>query len=73
MLLALHASSLSRIFNISLANGFFPTIWKLANVIPIFIKNNRQLESNYRPVSLLTSLSKILEKIVFKRLYNFLL
>ena len=67
------SSSLSRFFNISLAKGFFPAAWKLANVVPIFKKDNRQLKSNYRPVSLLTSLSKIYEKIVFKRLYNFLL
>ncbi len=43
------------------------------NVIPIFKKNDRQDKLNYRPVSLLTCLSKICEKIVFIRLYNFLL
>jgi hypothetical protein len=45
----------------------------LANVIPIFKKDDRQSKLNYRPVSLLISLSKIMEKIVFTRLYNFLL
>ena len=44
----------------------------MANVLPLFKKNNRQLMSNYRPVSLLPSLSKICEKAVFVRLYNFL-
>jgi hypothetical protein len=48
-------------------------MWKFANVIPIFKKNDRQDKLNYRPVSLLTCLSKICEKIVFIRLYNFLL
>ena len=46
---------------------------KFANVIPIFKKNDRQSKINYRPLSLLICLSKILEKIVFIRLYNFLL
>jgi hypothetical protein len=48
-------------------------MWKFANVIPIFKKNDRQDKLNYRPVSLLTCLSKICEKLVFNRLYNFLL
>ena len=53
--------------------GSFPNQWKLANVIPIFKKDDRQSKLNYRPVSLLVSLSKIAEKIVFVRLCNFLL
>jgi sarcosine oxidase/L-pipecolate oxidase len=65
------APSLSKFFNISLNAGYFPSAWKFANVIPIFKKNDRQSKINYRPVSLLICLSKILEKIVFIRLYNF--
>jgi hypothetical protein len=53
--------------------GVFPLKWKLANVVPIFKKDNRQSKENYRPISLLPSLSKICEKFVFVRLYNFLL
>lgn len=67
------APSLASFFNISFSRGHFPSAWKFANVVPIFKKDNRQLKGNYRPVSLLTSLSKIIEKIVFIRLYNFLL
>jgi hypothetical protein len=67
------ANSFSRFINISLSRGIFPFKWKLANVIPIFKKDDRQSKLNYRPVSLLISLSKIMEKIVFTRLYNFLL
>ena len=65
------ASSFSKLVNISLSSGVFPCQWKFANVIPLFKKDNRQCKLNYRPVSLLCSLSKILEKIVFIRLYNF--
>ena len=53
--------------------GKFPDAWKLANITPIFKKDDRQSKVNYRPVSLLDSLSKITEKIVFTRLYTFLL
>ena len=67
------ASSFSKLVNISLSSGVFPCQWKFANVILLFKKDDRQCKFNYRPVSLLCSLSKILEKIVFIRLYNFLL
>ena len=53
--------------------GVFPEGWKVANVIPIFKKDDRQSKSNYCPVSQLDSFSNITEKVVFFRLYNFLL
>ena len=62
----------TRLINTSLSLGQYPTCWKMGNVIPLFKKNNRQCRSNYRPISLLVSLSKIAEKVVFVRLYNFL-
>jgi hypothetical protein len=63
---------LSRLFNLSFQHGTFPTCWKLANVVPIFKKNDRQLVNNYRPVSLLCTMSKVLERIVHTRLYEYL-
>ncbi len=66
-------TSFTSIVNLSLHSRIFHDQWKLANVIPIFKKDDRQSKLNYRPVSLLDSLSKIVEKIVFVRLYNFLL
>ena len=65
-------TSFTSIVNLSLLSGSFPDQWKLANVIPIFKKGDRQSKLNYRPVSLLDLLSKIFEKIVYIRLYNFL-
>ena len=53
--------------------GLFPEEWKFANVIPIFKKDDRHSKLNYRPFSLLDSFSKITEKVVFIRLYNFLI
>ena len=67
------SSSFPNLINLSLSEGKFPDAWKLANVTPIFKKDDRQSKVNYRPVSLLDSLSKITEKIVFTRLYTFLL
>ena len=60
------------IFNLSFALGQFPNLMKLAKVIPIF-KADLTIEfNNYRPISLLAILSKILEKLMHKRLSNFL-
>ena len=66
------ATPLSHIFNLSLSSGKCPKALKLAKVIPIYKKDDPSLISNYRPISLLPSISKILEKIVYKRLFNFL-
>ncbi|CAG9106505.1 unnamed protein product [Plutella xylostella] len=63
---------LSRIFNLSIETGVFPTCWKLAAVVPIHKGGNKKEPSNYRPISLLSIFSKLLEKIVNKRLVNFL-
>ena len=57
--------------NLSLSLGQYPSEWKLANVIPLFKNDNRQLKENYRPVSLLPSFSKIRERVVFFHLYYF--
>ena len=63
----------SKLFNKSLQTGRFPTQWKQANVCPVFKKENRSDKTNYRPISLLSSSSKILEKNVYKRLYEYLM
>lgn len=64
---------LAHIFNLSLSNGEFPTKLKQCRVIPIF-KSGSQLDcDNYRPISLLSSISKVLEKIVAEKLINHLL
>ena len=63
---------LTDIFNRSLSTGEFPAIMKLAEVLPLYKSKERYYESNYRPISLLSTLSKILEKIVYSRVYEFL-
>ena len=60
------------VFNQSLSSGIFPTIMKLAEIVPLHKGKERDLETNYHPISLLTTLSKLLEKIVCSRVYTFL-
>ena len=60
------------IINQSLETGRFPTGMKLADVVPLFKSKARDVETNYRPISLLSTMSKILEKVVYNRVYNFL-
>ena len=64
--------SLTKLINLSLSLGIVPQLWKQANVIPLHKKGDRSDINNYRPVSILSCPSKILEKIVFKNLFNYL-
>ena len=66
------AIPLQIIFQDCINSGRFPDCWKYANVQPIHKKDNRQIKSNYRPISLLPICGKILEKIVFDQVYAFL-
>ena len=63
---------LTIIFNKSLESGEFPQEMKRADVIPLYKTKERFLVNNYRPISLLLTISKVLEKIVYKRTYSFL-
>jgi len=56
----------------SLEIGQFPTRWKTANVTPIYKKGDRQNPANYRPISLLSNTSKVMEKVVFEKLYHYI-
>ena len=63
---------LSYIFNLSFNSGIYPSMLKVANAIPVFKKDSKLIVSNYRPISLLSNINKILEKLMFKRVYEFL-
>ena len=64
--------SLTTLFNLSIQTRSFPSIWKTAKVIPLFEKSDKQDASNYRPISILPTLNKILEKAVHTQLYAYL-
>ena len=66
------SSPLCSLFNKSLSLGKFPPPYKDANVTPVHKKGDLSLVSNYRPISLLNSVAKLFEKLVFKYLYNHL-
>ena len=61
-MLDLHAVSL---------NWFLPSNVEMANVLPIQKKESRQIETNYRPISLLPICGKIFEKLIFDTTYEF--
>ena len=63
---------LVHIFNLSISLGKCPNLLKVAKVTPVYKKDDPREISNYRPISILSSISKILEKIVYNRLYDFL-
>ena len=58
------------IFNNIVSIGIYPDMWKCANVTPVFKKGDKQLIKNYRPISLLPICGKILEKVIFDKLYK---
>lgn len=64
---------LSYIANLSMQQGIFPSLMKIAKVIPIYKKNDISQLINYRPISLLPCFSKILERLIHKRLLKFLI
>ena len=60
------------IINKSFSEGKFPHAMKLADVYPLFKSKDRTEPNNYRPISLLLTLSKLLEKVMYTWVYNFL-
>ena len=63
---------LCQIFNKSLQTGIFPNLMKIAKVIPLHKSGDTAIPDNYRPISLLPVVSKILERIVFNKMTNYL-
>jgi len=63
---------LVHIYNVSFQTGIFPDMMKLAKIIPLFKKGDKQDIQNYRPISILSAFSKILEKLMYNRLLSFL-
>ena len=66
------ATQLSDICNISFSQGIFPDANKIAKIIPIHKKGSTKDVNNYSPISLLTTFSKIFEKLMAKRHNNLL-
>ena len=66
------APSLTKLFNISISLGHFPQCWKMSSVVPIPKSSNHKEASNYRPISLLPVVSKLLERHFHQHITKFL-
>ena len=56
------APSVTKLFNLSIQSSCFPVLWKMSNVVPVPKSNDHSNPSNYRPISHLPILSKLLER-----------
>ena len=66
------SNTLATLINQSFSKGIFPSSLKTAKVIALFKKGDPEMTSNYRPISLLSSFSKLYEMLMYKRLYSFI-
>jgi hypothetical protein len=63
---------IEKCFNLSVSSGIVPDLMKIARVIPLFKSGDHRYFQNYRPVSVLPIFSKLLERVVFKRITNYI-
>ena len=66
------SKQLADLFNISFITSVFPSVLKTTKVVPVFKKDSKLDYNNYRPISLLLNIERILEKLMYTRLYTFL-
>ena len=66
------ALSVTKLLNVSIKTGKFPKLWKCSKSTTLFKSGDRKNGSSYRPISILPTLSKILEKAIHVQLYQFL-
>ena len=66
------ASSLSTIFTNSLRCGVVPNCWKTARIASNFKHGPENIKSNYRPISVLPTVSRLFEKVLYGQLYQYL-
>ena len=64
--------ALEKVLNLSISSGIYPSNLKTAKVIPIFKNGDSKSINNYRPISILSTLNKIFEKILYARLVNYI-
>ena len=65
------AEPLHHVITLSLMQQKFPQDWKLTKIIPLHKKNSTLKRENYRPVAILSPLSKILEKVIYQQVYSY--
>ena len=65
------SKSLTLIINQMITTGIFPDSFKISKITPLFKKGDVSMLSNYRPISLLPTISKIFERILYNQLYDY--
>ena len=63
---------MNNLINLSFTTGTFPNIAKTAKIVPLYKKENKLECNNYRPISLVSNIGKLIEKLLHKRLYSFM-
>ena len=64
--------AITHIVNLSIDQGYFPIAWKTAKIVPLHKNNERTDPKNYRPVALLSIISKILERVIFQQITDYM-
>ena len=64
---------IQHLFSFSLRNQCIPSIWKVHNISPVFKSGDKHSVTNYRPISLLCSISKVLERLIYDKIIDFVL
>ena len=64
--------SLTHIINLSVRGGYFPDKWKISKVSLLYKEDIKSDPNNFWPISILLVVSKIIEKVIFKQLYEYL-
>ena len=68
----LHSISLTHIINLSITTGGIPDDFKMTRIVPLYKKNSKTHVGNYRPISVLSVIAKVFEKVVFMQLSDYL-
>ena len=66
------SKGLANIFNISISTGIFPDSWKIAEVALIFKEGSKSEIGNYRPISILSTLARVFERLVYDQLSSYM-
>ena len=66
------AVHVAELFNLSVRHGVYPTMLKIARIVPVYKRGDARQIHNYRPISILPPLNKVFEKIIYKQMMKFI-